>query len=49
MLKDVVSDNFMDKYFYCLWWGLQQLRYVYLSTYLGGCINALLYVTRYER
>ncbi|XP_021755579.1 probable cyclic nucleotide-gated ion channel 14 [Chenopodium quinoa] len=25
MLKDVVSDNFMDKYFYCLWWGLQQL------------------------
>ncbi|KAL2932454.1 putative cyclic nucleotide-gated ion channel 14 [Bienertia sinuspersici] len=25
MEKDVVSDNFIDKYFYCLWWGLQQL------------------------
>ncbi|KAL9233956.1 hypothetical protein vseg_008887 [Gypsophila vaccaria] len=25
ILKDVVSDNIMDKYFYCLWWGLQQL------------------------
>ncbi|KAL2932476.1 putative cyclic nucleotide-gated ion channel 14 [Bienertia sinuspersici] len=25
MGKDVVSDNFIDKYFYCLWWGLQQL------------------------
>ncbi|KAK9682975.1 hypothetical protein RND81_10G110300 [Saponaria officinalis] len=25
ILKDVVSDNIIDKYFYCLWWGLQQL------------------------
>ncbi|GAB4854023.1 Probable cyclic nucleotide-gated ion channel 14 [Ancistrocladus abbreviatus] len=23
--KSVVSDSFMDKYFYCLWWGLQNL------------------------
>ncbi|XP_074280402.1 putative cyclic nucleotide-gated ion channel 14 [Silene latifolia] len=25
ILKKVVSDNIIDKYFYCLWWGLQQL------------------------
>ncbi|GAB2276293.1 Probable cyclic nucleotide-gated ion channel 14 [Dionaea muscipula] len=23
--KNVVSDGFIDKYFYCLWWGLQNL------------------------
>ncbi|KAL8167841.1 hypothetical protein V2J09_009340 [Rumex salicifolius] len=23
--KNVVSSSFMDKYFYCLWWGLQNL------------------------
>ncbi|KAH9616102.1 hypothetical protein KSS87_001709 [Heliosperma pusillum] len=28
ILKKVVSNNIVDKYFYCLWWGLQQLRYV---------------------
>ena len=25
--KDVASSNFMEKYFYCLWWGLKNLRY----------------------
>lgn len=25
--KDVVSSSFLEKYFYCLWWGLQNLRY----------------------
>lgn len=24
--KNVVSTNFIEKYLYCLWWGLQQLR-----------------------
>ncbi|XVF34291.1 hypothetical protein REPUB_Repub18cG0046800 [Reevesia pubescens] len=24
--KNVVSMGFLEKYFYCLWWGLQQLR-----------------------
>lgn len=24
--KKVVSSNFIERYFYCLWWGLQQLR-----------------------
>lgn len=24
--KSVVSSNFIEKYFYCLWWGLQNLR-----------------------
>lgn len=33
--KNVVSSNFIRKYFYCLWWGLQQLRYVFkLQFYL---------------
>ena len=26
--KGVVSADFFEKYFYCLWWGLQNLRYV---------------------
>ena len=25
--KNVVSSSFFEKYFYCLWWGLQNLRY----------------------
>jgi len=25
--KHVVSSKFIPKYLYCLWWGLQQLRY----------------------
>lgn len=28
--KDVVSSRFLQKYFYCLWWGLQNLRFVYI-------------------
>lgn len=26
--EDVASSNFIEKYFYCLWWGLKNLRYV---------------------
>lgn len=29
--KGVVSANFIEKYFYALWWGLQQLRYGFLK------------------
>lgn len=25
--KSVISLEFLKKYFYCLWWGLQNLRY----------------------
>ena len=25
--ENVVFSNFIEKYFYCLWWGLQNLRY----------------------
>lgn len=28
--KNVVSSAFIEKYFYCLWWGLQQLRYDFI-------------------
>lgn len=27
LTKNVVFSNFFEKYFYCLWWGLQNLRY----------------------
>lgn len=27
--KQVVSSSFMRKYLYCLWWGLQNLRYAH--------------------
>lgn len=26
-LNDVVSSSFKERYFYCLWWGLRNLRY----------------------
>lgn len=29
--KSVVSSNFLEKYFYCLWWGLQNLRYDFIK------------------
>ena len=25
--QNVLSSDFLEKYFYCLWWGLQNLRY----------------------
>ncbi|KAL6985109.1 putative cyclic nucleotide-gated ion channel 14 [Sarracenia purpurea var. burkii] len=27
LTNNVVSSKFLEKYFYCLWWGLQNLRY----------------------
>jgi cyclic nucleotide gated channel len=27
MQSGIVSSKFMEKYFYCLWWGLRNLRY----------------------
>lgn len=27
--ENVVSSDFVEKYLYCLWWGLQNLRYIY--------------------
>ncbi|CAN1808354.1 Cyclic nucleotide-gated ion channel 17 [Linum perenne] len=51
--KKVVSTCFMDKYLYCLWWGLQQLRQVFpfiisygqnlsTSTFIGETSFAIL-------
>lgn len=28
-INDVASSNIIEKYFYCLWWGLKNLRYVW--------------------
>lgn len=30
LANNVVSSDFLEKYFYCLWWGLQNLRYASL-------------------
>lgn len=33
--KQVVSSSFARKYFYCLWWGLQNLRYCYSVVFIS--------------
>ncbi|KAF3452848.1 hypothetical protein FNV43_RR03281 [Rhamnella rubrinervis] len=44
--KNVVSSNFIEKYFYCLWWGLQNLssygQNLMTSTYIGETSFAIL-------
>lgn len=30
MTNNVVSSAFLEKYLYCLWWGLQNLRFDHL-------------------
>ncbi|XP_048330494.1 cyclic nucleotide-gated ion channel 17 isoform X2 [Ziziphus jujuba] len=44
--KSVVSSNFIEKYFYCLWWGLQNLssygQNLMTSTFIGETSFAIL-------
>ncbi|KAH8481959.1 hypothetical protein H0E87_029423 [Populus deltoides] len=44
--KNVVSSNFIEKYLYCLWWGLQQLssygQNLSTSTFIGETSFAVL-------
>ncbi|KAG2241717.1 hypothetical protein Bca52824_090290 [Brassica carinata] len=44
--KKVVSSNFSERYFYCLWWGLQQLssygQNLSTSTFIGETTFAVL-------
>ncbi|CAN6449624.1 unnamed protein product [Victoria cruziana] len=44
--NQVVSTNFLEKYFYCLWWGLQQLssygQNLQTSTFIGETAFAIL-------
>ncbi|XP_022731724.1 cyclic nucleotide-gated ion channel 17-like isoform X2 [Durio zibethinus] len=44
--KNVVSTSFLEKYFYCLWWGLQQLssygQNLSTSTFIGETLFAIL-------
>lgn len=44
--KDVVSSSFLEKYFYCLWWGLQNLssygQSLATSTFIGETLFAIL-------
>lgn len=34
LTKDLVKESFVSKYLYCLWWGLRNLRYIFLHMYL---------------
>ncbi|XP_017982677.1 PREDICTED: probable cyclic nucleotide-gated ion channel 17 [Theobroma cacao] len=44
--KNVVSSGFLEKYFYCLWWGLQQLssygQNLSTTTFIGETLFAIL-------
>ncbi|XVE63421.1 hypothetical protein DITRI_Ditri07aG0019400 [Diplodiscus trichospermus] len=44
--KNVVSASFLEKYFFCLWWGLQQLssygQNLSTSTFIGETLFAIL-------
>ncbi|XP_010268357.1 PREDICTED: probable cyclic nucleotide-gated ion channel 14 [Nelumbo nucifera] len=44
--NNVVSSKFLEKYFYCLWWGLQNLssygQNLQTSTYIGETLFAIL-------
>ncbi|XP_027173815.1 cyclic nucleotide-gated ion channel 17 [Coffea eugenioides] len=44
--KNVVSSSFVEKYFYCLWWGLQNLssygQNLSTSTFIGETLFAIL-------
>ncbi|KAB2084894.1 hypothetical protein F383_22559 [Gossypium arboreum] len=44
--KNVVKKGFLEKYFYCLWWGLQQLssygQNLSTSTFIGETLFAIL-------
>ncbi|XXG64501.1 hypothetical protein AAC387_Pa05g2439 [Persea americana] len=44
--KNVVSSKFLDKYLYCLWWGLQNLsscgQTLKISTFVGETLFAIL-------
>ncbi|XP_022749449.1 cyclic nucleotide-gated ion channel 17-like isoform X2 [Durio zibethinus] len=44
--KNVTSTGFLEKYFYCLWWGLQQLssygQNLSTSTFIGETLFAIL-------
>lgn len=46
LTNNVVSSKFLEKYFYCLWWGLQNLssyaQSLAISTYIGETLFAVL-------
>ncbi|KAJ8767340.1 hypothetical protein K2173_017384 [Erythroxylum novogranatense] len=46
VMKNAVSSDFTEKYFYCLWWGLQQLssygQTLVTSTYIEETLFAIL-------
>lgn len=46
LTNNVVSSKFLEKYFYCLWWGLQNLssyaQSLATSTYIGETLFAIL-------
>lgn len=39
LTNNIVSSKFLEKYLYCLWWGLQNLRYRLLMLFLNGWLS----------
>lgn len=35
----VSSESFVAKYFFCLWWGLQNLRYIRIYNVITTCLE----------
>lgn len=47
--KNVVTSKFLQRYFYCLWWGLQNLRCdssISYAVYLNPILNTILLLMR---
>lgn len=40
-INEVASADFIEKYFYCLWWGLRNLRYAIASFTLQNSRNLM--------
>ena len=36
--SEIASSNFVEKYFYCLWWGLKSLRYEFCLVFMLGIV-----------
>ncbi|GJY03821.1 cyclic nucleotide-gated ion channel 17 [Tanacetum coccineum] len=42
--KNVISSNFFHKYFYCLWWGLQQLSFSLQDSSYGQNLSTTTFI-----
>lgn len=43
LISGVTTSPFFNKYFYCLWWGLKNLRYLFINMQLPIYYNTIEY------